>query len=525
MSDPKQLVEESLTGVDTESSAATQPAVREEKPLTLRQYYERWPRILLWCFALTSAILLYGYDFVIVGNITSMPEFQKVFGMLYNKQYIIPSSWLSLWSVASPIGQMIGAIVGGKFQDRFGRRWSLGLSSLLSAVGVAICYTSYLPEAIDSRRGAFTAGKIFQGLAVGMLLSTTQTYLSEIVPTAMRGPVMAGFPIFTLLGQVIGALVVYGCLKVHGTASFRIPFATQWPLSVLPIIVCALLPESPVWLVRMGRIEEARRAQKRLDIHGDGSVEKIQELTRAESERAKAVSYWACFQGTDRRRTLLVVYANWLPQFFGLKLMVLASYFVEVVGMSASIAVMMLIVGIVLGMFANIASIWLLRAYGRRPLIISTLCISAVLWTGMGISGCFSGTVVMWYTTITLIVIIIVCGLGVWPASFALAAEVSTFRLRALTQGIGWFASGLGVTVFGIALPYMFNTDAGDLRAKVGFVYAALCVLSAIASWWIVPEMKDRTPAEIDALFEAGVPARQFKSAYATQVQGLDNLA
>lgn len=104
----------------------------------------------------------------------------------------------------------------------------------------------------------------------------------------------------------------------------------------------------------------------------------------------------------------------------------------------------------------------------------------------------------------------LICGMGVWPASYVLAAETSSLHVRALTQGIGWFSAGLSTAIFGIILPYIFNPDAGNLKAKTGFVYTGFCIIGAAITWWIVPEMKDRTTAHIDAMFEAKIPARKF---------------
>jgi hypothetical protein len=107
---------------------------------------------------------------------------------------------------------------------------------------------------------------------------------------------------------------------------------------------------------------------------------------------------------------------------------------------------------------------------------------------------------------------IIVCGVGVWPASFAIAAETSSLQLRAKSQGIGWFISALSSTAAGLALPYVFNPDEGNLRGKTGFTYAVSCLIGAAVSWYIIPEMKGRNVNEIDRMFEEKVPARQFKS-------------
>lgn len=114
---------------------------------------------------------------------------------------------------------------------------------------------------------------------------------------------------------------------------------------------------------------------------------------------------------------------------------------------------------------------------------------------------------------------IIVCGVGVWPASYAVAAETSSLQLRAKTQGLGWAVNAFSVAASGIALPYIFNPDAGNLRGKVGFTYVGTCVLGVLISWLLVPEMKGRTVADIDRMFELGLKTRDFRSYRDDRVQ------
>jgi hypothetical protein len=111
-----------------------------------------------------------------------------------------------------------------------------------------------------------------------------------------------------------------------------------------------------------------------------------------------------------------------------------------------------------------------------------------------------------------MMLIIIVCGVGVWPASFAVAAETSSLQLRAKTQGMGWAVNAFSVAASGIALPYIFNPDAGNLRGKVGFTYVGTCLLGVLISWMLVPEMKGRSVADIDRMFELKLRTRDFGS-------------
>ncbi|KAJ5832867.1 hypothetical protein N7474_001178 [Penicillium riverlandense] len=476
----------------------------------------RWHKLVGYCVALSSAILLYGYDFVIIGTVSAMPAFKHNFGRELNHSYIIPTAWLSLWSAVGPIGMMAGSITVGHLQDRRGRRASLALGSMLSAVAIALCYVSDLPESIDSRRGVFLTGKLFQGFATGMMLCVTQTYMSEVLPTILRGPIIACFPIFTLLGQLLGAVVVHVCLKSKSAESYRICFASQWVLSALPLVVAAFLPESPAWLKRRNKNDKALNSEQRLGIAEFDTRVIVEDLRafsvfREQTRNSNSPSYVDCFKGTHRRRTFIIAFASILPQLFGLTLLANASYFLEIVGMDANNSTVFLILGIALGLISNTVSLWTLNSVGRRILTLTTLGIAAILWLSMGIAGCFSGVVITWYTAVSMMAIIVVCGVGVWPASHVIAAETSSLHLRAKAQGIGWFSFALTSVIFSLVLPYIYNADQGNLSAKTGFVMAGFTVMGFIGAYITIPETKGRTPMQIDRMFDLELPAGEFK--------------
>lgn len=395
-----------------------------DEKLSLLQAVRKWPRITTVVLCVGFAILCIGYDSAIVSNVSSMPQFQyvpmqipqhlsiyqltgwvgrEVYGVKHGNKYIIPSTWYSLWSVASPIGAMIGAVWAGWIQDRIGRRWMLAIEGLTIAGAVGVVFSSDLPETKDGKSAMFFVGKMLEGFAVGGIGCTTQTYLSEIIPPRLRGPALAIAPFYQLLGQLIASIVVRAQLEVDGRSSYRIALASEWPFAILPLALAFGVPESPVWLIHKDFITRASSSYKKLhnSKRAEGVDERFEELQQTiveehEAAKMKEATYLDCFRDSNKRRTLIVVLAETLPELFGLTLLGHASYFVQNVGMSATHSLTFLILGVVLGLLANLCSLLTLSRFGRRRLILITLSAVSVIWLSIGISGCFDSPVVPW---------------------------------------------------------------------------------------------------------------------------------
>ncbi|PGH08125.1 hypothetical protein AJ80_07919 [Polytolypa hystricis UAMH7299] len=479
---------------------------------------KRFPKIAGFMIAVCPAILLFGFDMVIVSTLTAMPYFQKDYGVKLGSKYIIPSSWLGVWTAAPPLGNMIGAGAAGWVSDHWGRRSSFVIGAFISAVGIAICFASAYPLDIEVRRGMFLLGKLMEGIAAGQVICTVQTYLSEVAPLSLRGPSQALIPLMTLLGQLVGALVVFACLSVDSRWGYLIPLASQWFFSVILTVIAIIIPESPPYLARVGKLDSTLKSLKRLhraDVDMDAVFRKLCAVLEQERYNShingSEVSLVHCFKGTDLRRTMIVLIAHMMPQFFGLGLLSNASYFGQTIGMKPFMSVLLLEIGIAVGLVANIISVWTLSVARRRPLMLVTLGMVGVLWTSIGISGCFDSPVTMWYTAVSMIFIIFIGGSGVWPASVLVASETSSLRLRAQTQAIGWVLHSLGACVFAIVLPYIYNTDQGNLGAKTGFIYLFFCILSFALVFLYVPEMRGRSAAQLDNMFSLRLRTRKFR--------------
>lgn len=509
---------EPSTKDETSSFKSTDPA---HEKLSLWAAIRKWPKLALWSFALSSTILLYGFDSVLVSSVSSMPVFQEVYGEAFEDKFIIPSMWMALWAIAGPIGKMPGSLLGGWLADRIGRKKMFWITTGLAAGAVAIFFFSDVSPDINARRGVFFVAKFIQGICIGALVATTQTYMSETVPHQLRGPILAFFPIFVLLGQVIGSIIIQVQMNVPGRTSYRVALATQWPFAIPPLLVGIFIPESPAWLLRHGQVEAARKSHIKLegskkDHFAPASFAQLQStIARERQEKSGIKEYLACFQGTDRRRTTIVILAALIPDLFGLSLCGDAGYFLQTIGVDHSTSNLFFILGICLSLVANISSMWSLTRFGRRRLLLWSLGGCTILWLLMGISGFIniqSAKAVQYLAAVSLALVACVGSLGAWPASYVVSSEAPSMRLKAKSQGVGWFVSGGFSCGIGVGLPYVYNNDAGALGAKTGFVFVAFAGLATVLTWFLVPEMKGRSIEDVDRMFEIGLKTREFSN-------------
>ena len=425
---------------------------------------------------------------------------------------------------------MIGAAAAGQIQDMrgIGRRWTFAIGGALSIVAVATCYVA---DTASNIQAAFFGGKLLEGVAVGVTICATQTYLSEVVPQRLRGPVLALFPTLQLVGQLVAAGVVLSQNGVENKTSYRTALASEWPFSAIPLILAIFIPESPVYLLSKNQTSSARDSFRKL--HGAQAASEHQNLFEdmhkvVEEERRAAhdrsVNYIECFRGSNTRRTLIVIFANVIPELFGLSLLGHVTYFLPLLGLSRDVAFILLIVGVLLGLVSNIGSFWTLLKFGRRILILISLGAISVVWLSIGIAGCFKGTTVAWYAAIAFMLIIVVAGLSAWPASYVVSSETSSLRLRSKTSGLGWLIGGIIRCGFDVGSPYLYNSDAGDLGAKTGFVFCGTAAVGVVITWFTLPEMKGLNSAEIDHLFEQKRSVRRVNTSQFERVGSGDDL-
>ena len=167
----------------------------------------------------------------------------------------------------------------------------------------------------------FLGGKIILGVALGMLNSTCQTYISEIAPPKIRGPLLSIFTFFLVLGQLIAITIVFSQISILAPSSYRVCFAAQWSFAGIAVLVGILIPESPANLVKRDKIEQAEKAYARLHSREQAptAIEALKKTIEAEmlSSDTEKSNYIECFKGTNWRRTRIIFYAIHFSSFWG----------------------------------------------------------------------------------------------------------------------------------------------------------------------------------------------------------------
>ena len=154
--------------------------------------------------------------------------------------------------LSSGIGAIAGAYIWGYIADRIGRRTVF----IATVINFSVA-TGILALTPDHGWIFLPAFRFFVGFGVGGLYVVDLPLVQEFMPTSKRGfiggLVTCFIPLGTMLGAVLGAYLA-------PTVGWRGLFVVGLIPALLTLLIRAWVPESPRWLARMGRHEEARRS-------------------------------------------------------------------------------------------------------------------------------------------------------------------------------------------------------------------------------------------------------------------------
>lgn len=385
---------------------------------------------------LCALLLIFdGYDLFIYGVV--LPSIMKEWGLS-------PLQAGALGSYAL-FGMMFGALAFGSLADRIGRK-----------KGIAICFTLFSVATVingfASNPTEFGICRFIAGLGCGGLMPNAVALMNEYAPKKIRSTLVAlMFSGYSLGGMLSAGVGIY-LLPRYGWESMF--FVATVPLLLLPVIVY-WLPESIGFLIRQGRLDQARALLKRLSPEtpieaedhlqisaGKGKGASVLELFR-HGLAVRTASIWVAFFCC-----LLMVYAlsSWLP-----KLMAGAGY-----SLGSSLSFLLALnFG---GMAGAILGGWLGDRLNLVKVMIGFFVTAAVSISLLGINSPMP----------VLYLLIFVAGattIGTQILLYAGTAQLYGLSIR--STGLGW-ASGigrngaivgplLGGALMGIELPLQLN--------------------------------------------------------------------
>ena len=217
-----------------------------------------------------------------MGGVTTSKTFQSTFDH--------PSPSLLGFLVASyEVGALFGALIIFILGDRFGRRTINMAGVIVISIGGAIQASSFgVPQ--------FLVGSIVSGIGLGMTTSVIPIWLAECTSPKSRGRMIAIQLSHLILGLILANWTDYGVSTYKSSIQWRLPCALQICIGIVCLCVLPWLPESPRWLAKVNRMDEARRNLAALRGEATSSNEVNREMHEIHfaltSESESAASSW-----------------------------------------------------------------------------------------------------------------------------------------------------------------------------------------------------------------------------------------
>ena len=497
------------------ADADGQQAVDFEHDMTFRDAVRLYPKALFFSLGISLAIIMEGYDMALMGNFYSVPQFRQQYGTkLENGDYQLTSGWQSALSAISSVGAIFGLILAGHLIEKFGFRHSMFIGLGLMAVSIYIVYSARSVEMLF-------LGELCCGAPWGMFQGMASTYAADVAPLALRSLLTSYISLCWSLGQFFCVGVLRACLDRSDEWAYRIPFAVQWIW--LPPIACVVFfaPESPWWLLRKGRRDDARQALRDLaspavsDQEINGALRLMHVTNKQEKSVQEGTTYRDMFDGINLRRTEITAVA-WVCQVLsGTWFSSNITYFMEQAGQDQSIAFNFGLGMTGLGCLGVIACFFITPYVGRRQMYLWGLI-------GMGFALALVGILALpdeasatrsWASGGLLIWNNILYHITLGPVCFTIVTEIPSVRLRNRTIAFGrscYLAFAIAANFLQTA---MLNPTAWDLKGKGAFIWCLTCAAATLWTYYRLPETRGRLPAEVNILFNNNVPARRFEKA------------
>ncbi|KAF9237151.1 MFS transporter [Melanogaster broomeanus] len=509
---------------------------RIEAPVTLKAY-------LICAFAAFGGIF-FGYDSGYINGVTGSTIFIHIIEGPTATE--LTGSHNSLITSILSAGTFFGALIAGDCADWYGRRPTIIAGCAIYTAGVAL-------QAASHGLGLIVAGRLVAGVGVGFVSAIIILYMSEVSPRKVRGAVVSGYQFCITIGLLLASCVDYATENRVDTGSYRIPISIQFAWGIILGTGLFLLPESPRYFIKRDEPEKARVVLSRLrgqPVDSEYVESELAEIiANAEYERKATpmtgyISSWMhCFSGSlwtgssNLRRTILGTSLQMMQQWTGVNfIFYFSTPFLKSTGAISNSFLISIIFALV-NVLSTPISFWAVERLGRRPLLVwgaFGMLVCQFLVAAIGVTVGFNKAHLEGDATIAnnipavnaqiaFIAIFIFFFASTWgPGAWVVIGEIFPLPIRSRGVALSTASNWLWNTIIAVITPYMVNTDAGNLRSSVFFIWGSLCTCAWIYAYFLVPETKGLSLEQVDYMLQETTPRTSAKwrprTAYSMEV-------
>jgi len=433
--------------------------------------------------ALVAALggLLFGFDTAVIAGTTRA----------LTETFSLSPAMLGITVASALWGTVVGSLVAGPPSDRYGRKFclrALGVLYVFSAIGCALAWSW----------SSLIAFRIVGGLAIGSSSVIGPMYIAEIAPADKRGRLVGFFQFNVVFGIVCAYLSNYLISLVgFGADEWRWKFGVAAAPAAAFFLALFGIPQSPRWLVKAGRIEEARDVLRRI---GGGNVElelrEIQETVSAEHGQKST----PLFQQRFRKPVILAITIGMFNQLAGINaILYYLNDIFERAGFSKVSSDMQAVAIGLTNLIFTMVGMSIIDRVGRRKLLLigavgTGIClagVAAIFATGL------HGELLVWLLVTYIAFFSLSQGAVIW----VYISEVFPNAVRAKGQGLGSFTHWIMNALISAIFPIMAKTSGA-----IPFVFfAAMMVVQFVVVLVFYPETKGVRLEDMEAQLQRQV--------------------
>jgi len=420
--------------------------------------------------------LLFGYDTGVING--ALEPMKDDLGLTSATEGFVVSILI--------FGAAIGALIGGRLADKYGRRSNILMLACIFAFGTIGCVLSPTWEDLAFFR-------FILGLAVGGASATVPVYLAEVSPVETRGSMVTRNEVMIVSGQFAAFVINAIIFNIWGEHDG----VWRWMLLVAVLPAFALffgmlkMPESPRWLTSQDRNEEALGVLKQIrsDERAEAEMDEVHRL--AEEEKQAQTGGWADLAVPWIRRLVIIgIGLGVFQQFTGINsIMYYGSQLLEDAGFSAKAAIIANTANGLFSVLGITVGLLLMNKVNRRTMLLVGFGLTTFFHLLVGLSAKFipDGDIKPYFILLFVILFVFCMQATIGPLVWLLLAEIFPLKIRSFAMGVCVFCLWSANAVVAFGFPPMV---AAVGIASSFFVFAALGVLAWIFIYTMVPETR-----------------------------------